>query len=295
MIGLVSVRALSRKLDIPRDQLSRIAAAVDSHYNEWPRTDPRTGKVRLIKSPDDELKMIQSRIARRLFAAQYGDEVQGGVRHRSPKTNAQKHVRQPCVVAIDVRGFFPSVRPAVVYHLLRHELGCGREVAKLLTRLVTKDRQLPQGAPTSVAVANALLRLPVDEPVVTRAERMGCKYTRFIDDLVLSGRNPRDVINFIARQLSKRQLAISRKEKLKIMPGNGPQEITGLLVNGKMPSLARVRRDRVRAAIHELRSIADGGQRRKAIESVKGRIGHVRQFNPGAAKRLAKQLESISS
>lgn len=295
MIGLVSVRALSQTLGVPVEQLKRVAAEVDTHYHEWTHTDRRTGKVRTIKSPDDELKWIQSRIAKRLFAFQYGEEVQGSVRKRSPKTNAEKHLGKPCVVTIDVQKFFPSVKPTVVYQLLRYELGYGCDVAKLITRLVTKDRELPQGAPTSVAIANALLRLPVDGPVQARAASIGCGYTRFVDDLALSGRNPKVIINFIARQLSRRQLTISRKDKLKIMPSSGPQEITGLLVNGKRPSLSKKRRDRVRAAIHQLRGVAASAQRNKAINSMRGRINHVRQFNPGTAKRLEKQLESIKS
>ena len=132
--------------------------------------------------------------------------------------------------------------------------------------------------------------LPVDGPVLEQARSSNFSYTRFIDDLTVSGSDPRQLINLIARQLSKRQLAISRKDKLKIMPRSGTQEVTGLLVNAKKPSLSKKRRDRVRAAVHQLRQETEGGEHRRAKLSVLGRINYVKQHNPGTAVRLDKQL-----
>jgi len=293
MIGIVSIRSLARMLGIPRSHLEKVAAEINSHYSEWPKTNRRTGKVRIIRSPSDELKSIQTRIAKRLFnAIDFGPEIQGGVRGKSPKSNAKVHLGRKCVVTIDVRKFYPSIRHAVVYRMLRTEFGYGRDVAALVTRLVTHDGQLPQGAPTSTVIANALLRLPVDKPLAAEATRSGIAYTRFIDDIGASGPDPRMLINLAARQLSKRQLSISRNDKLKIMPNSRPQEITGLLVNGRKPSLSKKRRDRVRAAIHEMKSLREGQQRADAIRSILGRIAHVKQFNEGSANRLERLLNT---
>ncbi|MEZ5513257.1 MAG: reverse transcriptase family protein [Steroidobacteraceae bacterium] len=292
MTDLVSIRELSRRLGVPRERLENVAAHINEHYRSWQRSDFKTGKTRTISSPSKILKNIQKQILRRLLnTVAFGDEVQGGVRGRSPHTNAIKHLRQPCVIAVDVRQFFPNVRHTIVYRLLRTEFGFGRNVAALVTRLITHRGCLPQGACTSAVVANALLRLPVDGPVLAGARNIGCAYTRFVDDLTTSGRNPRELINLIARQLSTRALAISRKEKLRIMSNSEPQEITGLLVNGKRPSLSKARRDRVRAAIHALHKMPQSSQCAKSIQSAKGRIAYVRQFNPGSAKRLERQFK----
>jgi RNA-directed DNA polymerase len=289
--GLVSVRLLAKTLGVPRDQLELLAANINAHYHEWEQTHPRTGKTRTLRSPSKELKAVQSRIAKRLFGSVVlGEEVQGGVRGKSPKTNAEMHVAKPCLVAVDVRKFFPSVRPEVVYQMLRAEFEFGRDVAALVTRLVTLDRQLPQGAPTSGVIANVLMRVPVDKPVLALSNSIGCDFTRFIDDLAISGRDPKEVINLIARSLSKLHLAISRKDKLKIMPRTGRQEITGLLVNGLRPSISKTRRDRVRAAIHQMQRGHDSKGRRKVVQSLHGRIQHVRLFNAGNARRLERQL-----
>src|SRR6266478_5153466 len=57
--------------------------------------------------------------------------------HGSPASNASQHLGQSCVVTLDVKDFFTSVRYYIVYRMIRHEVGMGRDVARLLTRLTT--------------------------------------------------------------------------------------------------------------------------------------------------------------
>lgn len=239
---------------------------------------------------------IQRRIQRLLAAISLGDEVHGGVRGRSPRSNAGCHLGEPYVVNLDVRDFFPSVRHGLVYRMFRRELGFGRDVASLLTRLTTFRDQLPQGAPTSTIVANLLLAVPVDGPLTARSREIGVRYTRFVDDITLSGSNPKPLINAVARMLSSRRLQIWRKKsKLKITRQSEPQEVTGLMVNSrKGPSISRRRRANIRAAIFQLRNLTDDESRVAAVNSIRGRIAHVRLFNPGAAKRLHRYLESVN-
>jgi RNA-directed DNA polymerase len=300
MKPIFSLRRLAWTLGVPIERLRELAADVRPHYREWPRRDPRNpDKIRVIRSPSDELKGIQRRINRQILsAAEIGSEVHGGVRGKSSRSNAENHLGQRMVVTVDVRQFFPSVRHYIVYRLFRRELGFGRDVARVLTQLTTLRGALPQGAPTSVPIANILLAKAVDAPVSSKASSSGHGYTRFVDDAAFSGNDPRSLINIIARLLSTRRLSIHRekpkwhkKQKLKIMPRSQPQEVTGLLVNGLRPTISRQRRDRVRAAIHQLRQVADDQKRRKAVTSIRSRIAYVAPFNPGPAKRLQRYLD----
>ncbi len=203
---------------------------------------------------------------------------------------------------MDVRRFFPSVRHYILQDMLRKEWHLGRDVAWILTRLVTLDAQLPQGAPTSPILANALLDLALDLPLSTRARDIGADNTRFLDDIALSGDDPRPLINPAIRGLSKRRLVIWRpgsrstsKPKFKIMRNSGRQEVTGLVVNSRSgPSVPKAYRDAVRAAIHQLNTLS-GVARTEAENSIRGKIAHVRQCNPGSADRLAAQLECVLS
>jgi len=293
MKPIVSSRHLASILGIPLDRLRTIAASSPSHYTTFSKIDLKKQKARTFHNPSDELKGIQRRIAGSVLEKIPLETItHGGVRGRSPTTNAALHLAKPCVVTVDVRDFFPSIRHYMVYRMFRHELGYGREVCKLLTRLTTLGSELPQGAPSSTAIANLLLRFAVDMPISLAAGHHDLRVTRFIDDFAISGADPTILINDIAKSLSSRRLRIWRKKKkLRVMPNSTPQEVTGLNVNSSRgPSVPRYKRDAIRAAIHKLRAI-DKTKRAAAVRSINGRISHVRQTNLGSAKRLDHSLE----
>lgn len=294
MKPILSERRLAHLLGVPLARLRDIAANVPTHYRTWSAHNKRTNKVREIKSPDEELKAIQRSICTRVLGSNsFGPDVHGGVPKRSPVTNAERHIGGKWLVTIDVRSFYPSVRHEMVFRMFR-EFGCGNSVARLLTRLTTLDGALPQGAPTSVAIANLLLARPLDDPTGEQARAVGVSFTRFIDDIGMSGDNPAALINDVARRLSQRGLSIHRARregsKLRICSHTTPQKITGLLINSGRPTLSRVHRGAVRAAIRELAGVTDAPTREKAVRSVRGRIAHVERFHPGDAIRLKRAL-----
>lgn len=300
MQPIVSLNDLSSRLGVPTARLREIADDIASHYATWPLWNREKTKVRQLMVPSRELKELQRRISNNILAPiELSEAAHGGIRGRSPRSNAAQHLGQRCVVNLDIREFFPSVRHYIVYRMFRRDLGFGRDVARLLTRLTTLKSELPQGAPTSTAVANVLLTLPADGPIAIEAQRLAVRYTRFVDDITLSGSNTRPLINIVARMLSQRRLRMHRKKakwhskpKLKITPRSKPQEVTGLIVNSMTgPSVSRQYRDNVRAAIFALRDAPDDRSRRAAMSPVHGRISYIRQFNPGAAKRLQRYLE----
>lgn len=297
MDPILSVNDLAWRIGIPVSRLRKVAADVDSHYSQFPMR--KGDKVRILRVPKPELMDIQRRIRKNVLeAVPLSSEVHGGVRGRSASSNASQHLGKPCVVTVDVKSFFPKVRHYVVYRMFRHELGFGKDVAYLLTRLTTLRSQLPQGAPTSTAVANLLLAAPVDAPATAQAASRDVAYTRFVDDIAMSGEEPRSLINLVARLLSRRRLRVHRTgtkskpaTKLRISRSSEAQEVTGLLVNSSAgPSISRARRDRVRAAIFALRAPQPEYLVQKAVRSILGRIAHVGRFNRGEAVRLKAYL-----
>jgi hypothetical protein len=121
-----------------------------------------------------------------------------------------------------------------------------------------------------------------------------------VDDITLSGSNPRSLINVVARKLSLRRLPMYRqkvngeaKAKFRITPRSRRQEVTGLVVNSPAgPSISKARRQNIRAGISQLATL-DRCELQKAVRSLQGRINHVRQFNAGSAERLQRQLAEI--
>ena len=295
MKAILSAQDLAWRLGIPLSNVRELANEVDSHYREWEDVNIEKGKTRVLKVPDELLKGVQRRILKNVLTKfPLSESAQGGIKGRSPKTNAERHLARSLVVNLDIRDFFPSVRHDEVAKMFHRDFGCGRETTWLLTRLTTVDGQLPQGAPTSTMIANLLLAVPVDEPLGTSASDLDVEVTRFVDDFTFSGKKADQLINQASRNTSTIGLRTWRKrKKLKISPNSRRQEVTGLTVNSKQgPSVPRENRERVRAAIHQLRSIKRGKVER-ALLSIKGRINHVRQFNKGSAARLDRQLTRV--
>jgi len=295
LAGTTPARLRSICKDIERDKLS--------HYRFWAEPDKHKPHVlRHFRAPNDELKAIQRNIARNIFGLVPVHEcAHGGIKHRSPWSNAREHLAQPWLINLDVPKFFPSVRHYVLAEVLRRHMRCGREVTWMLTRLMTLEAQLPQGAPTSTAAANFLLKRAVDEIVSAQAAEMGAVNTRYVDDVSLSGFEPRPLINVTARALSRCRLSIHRSSlknrvnaKFRITPNSKRQMVTGLTVNSKSgPSVPKSYRDNVRAAIHGLTSLKDS-EFATACASIQGKIQYIRRTNPGSADRLQRYLESVA-
>lgn len=291
------MQRLAWQVGVPIEQLKSIANSIQldrrSHYRHFAL---QTGKdkVRHIDHPASELLDVQRRIVRHVLAPMgFGDAAHGGIRGRSPETNAKVHQGKRCVVKVDVKNFFPNVKHKRVYRMFRHECGFGKDVAHLLTRLVTLRGSLPQGAATSPAVANHFVRV-VDEALRTSVAHHGLGYSRFVDDLAISGDRPKLLIDQTIRLLKARGLKLA-PEKLKVCGRGGHQEVTGLLVNDdNRLTISRLYRDAVRSSIHKLRSMRRD-EWPKQIASIEGRIAHIARYNPGPAARLRRYLSAVTS
>lgn len=251
MKPVVSLRDLEWTLAIPRAVLRDLASNAPRHYH--PFLLRQGEKLRKIDNPDEELRHVQRRINRRILdSVEMPGHLHGGGRGRSPLTNVVDHCGQRCLIRLDIENFFPSVTTRHVFSVWREQLGFGRQVSSLLTKLTTYRFRLPQGAPTSVALANLVLG-PVEAIVQAEAAKLDIVSMRFVDDLGLSGEDPRPVIQAVATQLRALSLKIHRR-KLKgahgIMGPQDSQRLTGYGTNRKAgPSVPRDQRDKVRSAI----------------------------------------------
>jgi hypothetical protein len=173
-----------------------------THYTSW-KIPKRDGGSRTITSPKPELKQAQrwvlSNVVERLPV--HG-AAHGFIAGRSILTNALAHQGADVVVKVDLKDFFPSVTWRRVKGLLRKG-GLPENTATLLALMATEapreavqfrgkllhvakgPRALPQGAPTSPGITNALC-LRLDKRLSALAKRLGFTYTRYADDLTFS-------------------------------------------------------------------------------------------------------------
>jgi RNA-directed DNA polymerase len=295
---ILSLRDLSWRIGVPLEQLRKLAADIERHptsqYHECAIPQGKD-KFRMVRPPSERLKAVQRRIVKRVLdELGYSGAAHGGVPGRSTLSNAAVHRGQRTLAALDVKKFYDNVDHRRVYRMLRDEHGFGHDVARLLTRLTTLKGALPQGAASSPSLANVFMTKAVDDPLGMLARAHGLRYTRYVDDLAFSGERPQVAINEAARLLSARGLKLNKK-KIHVAGRENRQVLTGLIVNdGERVSIPKRQRDRIRAAIHELKQ-AKLAEREfeKAVRSIRGRIAYVGRFHAGDGRRLGRYLDEV--
>lgn len=228
--GTLSIRdpsKLASLLGTSEASLWRIANSTNNLYRQ--REEPKeSGGFRTISAPMRSLKNLQRKL-HRVFASRldYGPHSHYGVRRKSNITNALRHSGKSVIFTCDLKSFFPSVRPERVREALVREQGCSSSVATLITKLVTYDHQLPQGAPTSADIANiATMRL--QRRLRGLARQWGLDFSIYADDITFSGNQVPDGFVDRAKTLIRDEGFSVHPDKGGVFDKSKPQIVTGI-------------------------------------------------------------------
>lgn len=159
---------------------------ISDHYRVF-KIPKKSGGERLISSPDNQLGLLQSRVAK-ILAELYKprDAAKAFIKGRSIVQNAAPHVRKQFVFNIDLLDFFPSITfPRVRGLLMAPPYNVSPEVSSVIAHLCTLNGVLPQGAPTSPILSNMICS-KLDRELTLLAKEEGCVYTRYADDITFS-------------------------------------------------------------------------------------------------------------
>jgi RNA-directed DNA polymerase len=295
-------------------------AALQHYLCKW--IQKRSGGARLIEAPKQRLAQMQRRILRELLDYVPVHQAAHGFRPRhSILTHAQQHVGKAVVIRIDLQDFFASVHAGRI-HALFAALGYPLEAARTLTGLCThrtpglilqtapvsvawasrqrlRAAHLPQGAPTSPALAN-LCAFGLDVRLESLARSFDADYSRYADDLVFSGGAH---LARVATRLEPLVAAIAIDEgfrvnhrKTRVMRHAQRQCITGLVVNENL-GVARQARDCLKALLHNCVKHGPSGQNHAGHADFRahllGLIAHVRMVNAAHGARLMARFERI--
>jgi hypothetical protein len=286
--------------------------------------------VRLLEQPKQRLKAIQRKILRELLVhIPAHDAAHGFVPGRSVAGHAAAHAGAAVVVRFDLEDFFVSLPAARVFGIFRLA-GYPEAVAHALTGLTTNavpggawsdipvpdDRRLqqahrllgrrlaaphlPQGAPTSPLLAN-LCAFTLDRRLTGLARSLGARYTRYADDLVLSGdhrlaRGATRLTETVAQVAADEGLRLNAR-KTRVMPRAGRQHVTGLVVNAH-PNVARDEYDRLKAILHNAARHGPETQNHEHVPDFRahllGRIAWVASVNPARGAKLRERFAAIA-
>lgn len=301
-LNIPSPAVLADRLGISLKRLVEVASQAGLFYSPFdlaPRQRPfqkePSRKIRHIDRPGGHLKFVQRRIERTLLhPILFPPHIFGAVRSRSICDNASFHLGAPLLVTIDIRSCFPTISNKAIYRTWTSTLGCSARVASLLTRLTTFERRLPQGAPTSPALANLFI-WSIDEPIRAECARLGIKYSTWIDDLAFSGERAREIIEFAVRALAREGLAVSRR-KIKIMGPRATKLLTGTRLGSERVRAPRDQTSRLRAALYKIEHreplpISED----EYLESLRSQIKHVERVCPDDIRVFTHaQLRNLS-
>ncbi|MEV4639623.1 reverse transcriptase family protein [Actinoplanes sp. NPDC049548] len=266
---------------------------------------------RLIEAPKPRLRALQRRLLDDVLGRlPVHPAAHGFVPGHGVHTFATPHAGQRLVIRMDLATFFSSITAGRIHGLLR-TAGFPEPVAHTLTALMTtrtpaavlrrspdphraallRQPHLPQGAPTSPALAN-LVAYRLDRRLTGLAGRFGARYTRYADDLAFSG----DLRRAEAGRLIDAATAVITDEGFRVNPaktrirGRGDrQRLAGLVVNDH-PAVARSEYDRLRAMLHDAaRRGLEAANRERHDDFgayLRGRVAWTAHRHPGRAARL---------
>lgn len=320
---LATLGELADWLGLTAEQLDWLADERRGHFRA--ATEPlqhyryavvakRDGTSRLIEAPKPRLKAIQRRILCEILApVPVHPRAHGFVRGRSCLTGAHIHAGEAIVATFDLAQFFPSIGLPRIHGLFR-ALGYPWAVARRLAGLCTtitpaaicrrldpvySAPHLPQGAPTSPALAN-LLAWRLDVRLHGLARAADANFSRYADDLAFSGDAEfATSLDRFARTVG----TIAREEgftvhaaKTRIMPRSGRQRVTGIVVNAHC-NPGRAEFDALKAILHNCTRTGPAAQNRDDVPDFRrhpdGRVAWAEQINPARGLKLRRLFDRI--
>jgi RNA-directed DNA polymerase len=295
------------------------------HYHYRILAKP-SGNIRLIEAPKPRLKELQRKVLGQILEKiPPHSAAHGFLKRRSIRTFIAPHVGQRVVLRMDLKDFFPSISGARIQTLFR-TVGYPESVADLLGGICTNATprdvwnspameansgqvwearslyarpHLPQGAPTSPALAN-LCAYRVDCRLSGLAKSAGAAYTRYADDLAFSGGESfeRCVERFsthVAAILHEEGFTVHHR-KTRIMRQGVRQHLAGLVANQRV-NVIGADFDRLKATLTNCVRFDPMSQNRDAHPQfrahLEGRVGFVETINTAKGKRLRALFEQI--
>lgn len=221
----------------------------------------KNGGSREILAPEPFLKYAQSRLnfyLQNYYHLVRPEGVYGFVLNPDKKTticniveNAKPHVGQKFVLNMDLENFFSSIKAYRVKELFQSEyFRYNEEVATALALLVTFNRMLPTGAPTSPVISNFIC-IPLDEMLYAYCNKNSIQYSRYADDLTFSSNNEiqKHHIEQIKSIIKANDFEVNHK-KTRLKKSHRKQTVTGIIVNQKV-NVDRKLIKMVRAMLHD--------------------------------------------
>ena len=205
----------------------------------------------------------------------------------------------------DLSNFFESVDSALVEQVLVENLEVFpvldvRDFISHIVQLFCLNDRLPAGFPTSPGLSNACL-YQFDSVMIETCERLGLVYSRYSDDIIVSGvskdviyKMP-SVINSILHEKYQGRFSLN-PAKSKFLHRRAKVELLGLIIlpNGKI-TVEKSVREKLEVLLHFYSSNAskfieiEGSDLAKQRKKIAGYLSHVRSLDIDYFKKVRER------
>ena len=274
---ILSIKHLAQIIDVDWEMLKTMVNHPSSFYYKF-AIPKRSGGYRQIASPYPEMLRVQRWINDNILSKiEVHESTRGFVKGMSITDNAAPHLGHAVVLKTDIQDFFPSVginRVRMIFKLL----GYHKKVAYALASLCCLNGVLPQGAATSPAVSNIILKR-LDFRINGLASKFGLTYTRYADDLTLSGGYiPARLLKYISDIVTDEGFQLN-EAKTKIIHSGHQQIITGVSIASGEMKLPRKTKREIRSNVHHVLKYG-----------LIHHLNHIGEFDPIYLERLMGKL-----
>lgn len=295
---IYDVSHLSLLVGISEEYIYKITNSQKSGYRKFVIPKKSEGQ-RTINEPLPNLKIIQKWILENIlenieisvFAKAYRKNI-------TLKDNVRFHKGQKIVLKLDVENFFSNLKQGKIISFFIN-LGYSLELSVVLAKLCTLNGSLPQGAPTSPALSNILMR-DFDNKTAEYCKKNKVRYTRYADDLTFSGDfEVKSLYQQVKKNLNEINLRINT-QKTKLMKQNNRQFVTGIVVNENLKVMKEYRK-KIRQEIYFIEKFGINSHLEKInhsidvsyyLKSLKGRIEYCIFIDPSDYK-MRKFLSTV--
>lgn len=231
--------------------LYSISNHTEQHYNRASILK-KDGSKRHLLMPDPLLKGIQRNLLHHILdqipISIYATAYQ---KKSDIRNNAAAHLSKKQVLNLDIKDFFDTIVFYMVYQAAFPRIYFPPAAASLLTHLCCVYDRLPQGAPTSAAISNLVMK-PFDDYMGNWCEQQSICYTRYCDDMTFSGEFDAEKVKRRAGNfLSAMGFSLNHK-KTRVRTVSMRQVVTGIVVNEKL-QVSREYRRKLRQEIYYIK------------------------------------------
>ncbi|OED37390.1 hypothetical protein AB833_23480 [Chromatiales bacterium (ex Bugula neritina AB1)] len=288
------------------------------HY-QYQLMEKRDGRMRLIEKPKTTLKRLQRKIYQEILSTlETHPAVHGFRKDRNCISHASVHTGKKYLLMFDITDCFQSIHWPMVKVVFKR-MGYPDAVSILLTALCThsvrlkpaqlklfdtaqrnrlRQRHLPQGAPTSPALTNAALHR-LDIRLTGLAHHFGLDYSRYADDLAMSGNTHRDwrFLEPLIGGICLDEGVTLNYKKTRIKKSHQKQRVVGIVVNSKT-NIDRNYFDTLKAILTNCTKYGLDSQNRYRHPHFRahllGRIQYVKSLNERRGAKLEKLYQAIN-